>query len=193
MVDLIKFPPEEEPYESLKEHLTELHTLNSFQRYQALMAFTLSAGEKPSILMGKMCSLLPLDHRIHKTECFMFNRFFLNHLPPNIRTHLMREDIKDPRKLATKADNIWQSASDRSIYTVTSASPPASAPEDADLNALCQRQPPGPAPRAAPCPASCSPPSPALPSSQNSDHCIAGTIATTGIKLSVAVLCSSCW
>ena len=41
VVDLIKFPPEEEPYESLKEHLTELHTLNSFQRYQALMAFTL--------------------------------------------------------------------------------------------------------------------------------------------------------
>ena len=106
-MNLIEFPPDGNPYESLKECLPELHNLNPFQMYQALMAFTLSAGEKPSILMGKMCSLLPLDHRIHKTECFMFNRFFLNHLPPNIRTHLMREDIKDPRKLAAKADKIW--------------------------------------------------------------------------------------
>ena len=57
--------------------------------------------------MGKMCSLLSLDHRIHKTECFIFKGFFLNLLPLNIRTHLMREDIKDPRKLAAKADKIW--------------------------------------------------------------------------------------
>ena len=33
VVDLIEFPPDKFPYESLKEHLTELHNLNSFQRY----------------------------------------------------------------------------------------------------------------------------------------------------------------
>ena len=79
--DLIEDPPEEGPYESLKQSLTELPTLNPFQRYQAMMALTLAADKKPSTMMGKMCSLLPPDHRIHKTECFMFMGFFLNHFP----------------------------------------------------------------------------------------------------------------
>ena len=30
VVDLIEYPPDELPYESLREHLTELHTLNPF-------------------------------------------------------------------------------------------------------------------------------------------------------------------
>ena len=46
--DLIEDPPEEGPYESLKQSLTELPTLNPFQRYQALMALTLAVDEKPS-------------------------------------------------------------------------------------------------------------------------------------------------
>ena len=79
----------------------------------------------------------------------MFKGFFLNPLPPNIRNHLMRKDIKDPRKLAAKAGKIWQSASDRSINAVSLASPPAPVPEDAALNALRQRQPLRPAPCAA--------------------------------------------
>ena len=70
------------------------------------MALTLAVDKTPSTLMGKMCSLLPLDLRIHKTKCFMCKGFFLNHLPPNICTHLMREDMKDPRKLAAKAKEI---------------------------------------------------------------------------------------
>ena len=84
----------------------ELHTLSPFQRYQALMSLPLAADKKPSILMGKMCGLLPLNHRIHKTESLMFMGFHLDHLPLNIHTHLMKEDIKDPRKLAAKADEI---------------------------------------------------------------------------------------
>ena len=100
----------------------ELHTLNPFQRYQALMALTLAVAEKLSTLMVKMCSLLPLDHGIQKTECFMFKGFFLNQLALNIRTHLMRGDIMDPRKLAAKADKIWQSASDWSINALSAAS-----------------------------------------------------------------------
>ena len=69
MVDLIEYPPDELPYESLKECLTELqHTLNLFQRYQEFMSLTLATDKKPSIFMGKMGSLLPLSHRVHKDE-----------------------------------------------------------------------------------------------------------------------------
>ena len=78
---LIEFPPKESFYESLKELLTVLHRLNPFQWYQVLISITLAADKKPSTLMGKMCSLLPLDHRIQKFECFMFNWFFFYHFP----------------------------------------------------------------------------------------------------------------
>ena len=121
-----EYPPDKLPYESLKKSLTELYTLNPFQRYQELMSLTLAADKKPSKLMRKMLSLLPLSHRVHKGECFLFKGFFLDHLPPNVRTHLMKEDISDPRKLAAKADKIWQSSSTRSVNTVsaTSLAPP---------------------------------------------------------------------
>ena len=167
-MDLIKCPPEELPYESLKERLTELHTLNPFQRYQAFMSLTLVAKEKPFMLMGKMCSLLPLSRRVHKKECFLFKGFFLDHLPPNIRTHLMREDISNPRKLAAKADEIWQSSSARSVNSV-SATSPVSPGSDDSVNTLRQRPQPRTASRVAPCPAprSARPPS----SSTTSDIC----------------------
>ena len=40
IMNLIEFPPDLLHYESLKEHLTQLHTLNPFQRYQAFMSLT---------------------------------------------------------------------------------------------------------------------------------------------------------
>ena len=66
VVNLIEFPLDKLPYESLKERLTQLHILNPFQRYQVFMSLTLATNKKPSVLMGKMCSLLPLAHRVHK-------------------------------------------------------------------------------------------------------------------------------
>ena len=67
------------------------------------MSLTLAAKEKPSTVMGKMCSLLPLNHRVHKDNFFLFKGFFLDYLPPNVRTHLIREDISVTHKLAAKA------------------------------------------------------------------------------------------
>ena len=128
-------------------------------------------GRETIHLDGKMCSLLPLDHRIHKTECLMFKGFFLNNLPPNIRTHIMREDIKDPWKPAAEADKIWQSASNLSVNVVSAASPRGQVPEEAALNSLCQCPPLRPAPCASPCPAPRTVRPPAPFSSQNSDHC----------------------
>ena len=55
---------------------------------------------------------------------------------------MMREDIKGPRKLAAKADMIWQSASDRSVNVVPAASPPGQVPEEAALNTLSKSSSP---------------------------------------------------
>ena len=66
------------------------------------MSLTLVADKNPSNLIGEMCSLFPLNHRVHKPKIFMFKSFFLDHLPPNIRTHLMREDVQDLGSLQPK-------------------------------------------------------------------------------------------
>ena len=82
-------------------------------------------------------------------------------------THLMREDIKDPRRLAAKADKIWQSTSNQKVNIVSAAFPPGQVPDEAELNAL-HLCPPS---RPAPCPASYTFHSPALPSSPSSNLC----------------------
>ena len=170
LLDFIEFPLDALPYEYLKERLTKLHTLNPFQMYQAFMSFTLAGDKKPSTLVGKMCSLLPLAHRVHKDECFLFKGFFLYHLPPNIRpirTHLMGEDIFNPRKLA--ADEIWQSfAKSVKAVSATSLSPPGL---DDSVKALPQRPQSCPAPHVAPCPAPHASHHPALYSSSSSHLC----------------------
>ena len=116
------------------------------------MALTRAEDKKLSILMG---SSLPLDHRIHKTECFMLKGFFHNNLPPNIQTQLMREDIKDPRKLVAKAD---ETSFKRCCLQHSSSMPP---PRPAPCTAFF----------AAPCPAPLATHPPAQSSSQNSDQC----------------------
>ena len=107
----------------------------------------------------------PADKKPSKLICFLFKGSFLYHLPPNIRTHLMREDISDPHKLVAKADKIWQSSSARSVNAVSATSPVS----DDSVKSLRQRPQPRPASLVAPIPAPC----PARPSSSSttSDLC----------------------
>ena len=116
------------------------------------MSLTFATDEKPSTLMKKMCSLLPWSHRVHKDESFLFKGFFLDYLPPNIRTHLMREEISFPRKHAAKADKIWQSSFARSVNPV-SATSPAPPGYDESVNTHHQHSQPCPASSVAPRPA----------------------------------------
>ena len=76
----------------------------------------------------------------------------------------MREDISDPRKLAAKADQIWQSSS----ASATSPSPPGF---DDSVKALRQHPQPRPASCVAPCPAPHASHPPAPSSSATSDLC----------------------
>ena len=52
-----------------------------------------------------MLDLLPEDHK----PGFFICGYFLCRLPAEIHSHLIQEDIKKPRALAKKADELWQS------------------------------------------------------------------------------------
>ena len=117
--------------------------------------------------MGKMCSLLPLDHRIHKTECFMLKGLFFNNLPPNIRKRTSRiPESLQPRQ--TKFGNLPpKGASTQSPQPLLQLQFKKMLPQHSQSMSTTR-----PALRAAPCPAPRSACSPAPSSSQNSDHCL---------------------
>ena len=55
--------------------------------------------------MNRMLALLPDDYK----PDFILQGLFLRHLPIDVRLHLLREKVSDPRALAFKADELYQS------------------------------------------------------------------------------------
>jgi len=117
VLDLIKAPPVEGPYEALKARLLKLFALDDFQRYEAISSLPLSGDMKPSKLMSNMLALLPVGHK----PCFFLRGAFLKRLPADVRAHLLRDDFSDPISLALKADEIYQSriASASTVFSVS--------------------------------------------------------------------------
>ena len=105
ILDLIRAPPSGDPYGVLRERLITLYTLNDYQRFEALVSLPLSGDQKPSHLMNRMLALLPDDYK----PDFILRGLFLRRLPIDVRSHLLREKVDDPRALALKADKLYQS------------------------------------------------------------------------------------
>ena len=105
ILDLIRAPPAGDPYEVLRERLITLYSLNDYQRFEALVSLPLTGDQKPSHLMNRMLALLPDDHK----PDFILRGLFLRRLPIEVRSHLLQEKISDPRALALKADELFQS------------------------------------------------------------------------------------
>ena len=79
--------------------------LNDYQRFEALVSLPHSGDQKPSHLMNRMLALLPDDYK----PDFILRGLFLWCLPIDVRSHLLREKVSDPRALALKADELYQS------------------------------------------------------------------------------------
>ena len=58
---------------------------------------------KPSDLMNEMLTLLD-GHK----PCLLFEQLFLEQMPEDIRLIIADDDFSDPRKLAARADVLWQ-------------------------------------------------------------------------------------
>ena len=122
IIDLIRAPPALDPYETLKRRLVQLYELNGYQRFEALLSLPLASDQKPSNLMNRMLALLPEDYKVG----FIFRGLFLRRLPSDIRTHLLQDDISDPRALALKADELFQSFGSRPVSSLF--------PQDSDVS-----------------------------------------------------------
>ena len=100
ILDLIRAPPAGNSFEVLKDY-----SLNNYQRFKDLVSFPLTGDQKPSHLMNKMLTLLPDNYK----PDFILRGLFLHCLLMEVRSHLLKEKISDPRALAFKADELFQS------------------------------------------------------------------------------------
>ena len=152
ILDLIRAPPAGDPYEVLRERLVTLYSLNDYQRFEALVSLTLFGDQKPPHLMNRMLALLPDDHK----PDFILRGLFLRRLPIEVRSHLLQEKISDPRALALKADELFQSRVSSPVNLLSEQL------EDASVHAVAVKNRTSPVARrsATPAPSSRSPVSP---------------------------------
>ena len=105
LLDLIWSPPAINPYKVLKERLITLYSLNDYQRFEALVSLPLTGDKKSSHLMNQMLALLPDDYK----PDFILWCLHLRCLSSDVHSHLLQEKVSDPRALALKANELFQS------------------------------------------------------------------------------------
>ena len=103
LLDVLDTPPESDSYTTLKSRLLQTFGLGRCERGAKLLNISGLGDRKPSALMDEMLSLLD-GHE----SCFLFESLFLEQLPEDLRLQLADEAFTDPRKLAAKADVLWQ-------------------------------------------------------------------------------------
>ena len=97
--------PAGDPYKVLREGLITLYTLNNYQWFKALVSLPLTGDQKPLHLMNRMLALLPDDYK----PDFILGGLFLRRLPIDVGSHLLRKEVSNPRAMALKADELYQS------------------------------------------------------------------------------------
>jgi hypothetical protein len=85
------------PIDDIKQRLVASHQLSDFQKVERLFQ------SEPSELMAAMLETCPRGEE--KTN--LFACIFLQRLPREIRVLLAKADHKDPKTLATQAEELW--------------------------------------------------------------------------------------
>jgi hypothetical protein len=103
VADIVESEPSETPYDDIKQRLVASHQLSDFQKAERLFQMPALGGRKPTELMAAMLETCPRGEE--KTN--LFACIFLQRLPREIRVLLAKADHKDPKTLATQADELW--------------------------------------------------------------------------------------
>ena len=106
LLDLLRLPPNEHKYDAIKARLTKTFGLTRRARANRLLQMGDLGDRPPSALMDEMLALLE-GH----TPCMLFEQLFLNRMPDTICLQLADADFTNPREVAERADQLWQSMS----------------------------------------------------------------------------------
>ena len=133
ILDLLRALPAGNPYEVLKDCLTTIHSLNNYQRFEALVSLPLTCDQKLSHLMNRMLMLLSDDYK----PDFILQGLFLCRLPIKVwsicckrRSKLFQSRISSPvNLLAGQLEDVQvNTVSTRTCPTPSTKQPPTPAP-----------------------------------------------------------------
>jgi hypothetical protein len=103
VADLVESPPAATAYDDIKNRLVASHQLTDFQKAEKLFQMPALGSRKPLDLMAAMLeTCLRGEEKSNLFACI-----FLQRLPREIRVLLANVDHKDPKALATRADELW--------------------------------------------------------------------------------------
>lgn len=106
VMDILKAPPAQAKYAALKHRLLSIFALDDYERASRLLHLKGLGEDKPSTILAKMNALLgSADVKI------LFRQIFLEQMPENIRSHLVRAEEDDLATLVEEADKIWYATS----------------------------------------------------------------------------------
>lgn len=117
ILDIIRAPPVNTSYQSVKDRLVGSLALTEFERACKIIHGIELGDEKPSTLMARMMALYD-ENNPH----FLFRAIFLLKMPEFIREHLHEDVEGDLHTLAMRADHQW--ALRKSSVSVTTVSSP---------------------------------------------------------------------
>ena len=116
---MILHPPDDDPYDALKQALVERTAASEQRRLQQLFNAEELGDRKPTQLLRRMQQLL--GDKAGATDASFLRELFLQRLPPNVRMVLASSDTTELEKLAQLADKIVEVATPP-ISAVTSNS-----------------------------------------------------------------------
>ena len=114
VLDIVRAPPTNTAYQTLKDRLVSSIALSDFERACNIIQGLQLGEDKPSALLDRMLAQYGTGN-----PDFLFRAHFLLKLPESIREHL-HQDTDDLRLLAKKADHQWTL---RKISVATVATP----------------------------------------------------------------------
>jgi hypothetical protein len=139
VLDLITEPPEDDPYQQLKDRLCQSHQLTEFQRVEKLHQLDSLGGRKPSELLHEMAELCPTGHE--DSPFFLF--LFMQRLPKELRIVLSEVyDHEDVQAMAIKANKLWSLHNHQQHGVVASVDPGSSSSQPPATIAAVKSGPP---------------------------------------------------
>ena len=91
VLDLIRKPPSQDPYQYLKDRLLQMFALNEYVPTETIVNLPLNGDMQPSILMSRMLGFLSAGHEPY----FFLQDTFLKCLPADVRAHLVHDRTLD--------------------------------------------------------------------------------------------------
>ena len=125
--DLLLKPPEDRPYDVLKQKLIERTAASEQRRLQQLFTAEDLGDRKPTQLLRRMQQLL--GEKVTTTDDSFIKELFMQRLPTNVRMVLAAASDKTPlEELAALADKIMEVA----IPSIATVATPSHATSEAD-------------------------------------------------------------